>query len=285
MPYFGAHFSVAGGLTNAVDTAVRFECPALQLFTKNASQWAAKPLAQTDIDAYKKAAKAAKLKFQVAHDSYLINLAAPGDELFQKSINAFTIEIERAEQLGLDYLVMHPGAHVGSGDDAGLNRVVTGLDECAKRTAGAKVRVLIETTAGQGTTLGWKFEHLGYILQSVAEPARYGVCLDTCHVFAAGYPLGTDAEYAETFQRFDEIVGLKHLKAFHLNDSVKGLGCRVDRHAGIGLGSIGDAAFQRLVNDPRFAKHPMLLETPKEDADKREMDPVNLAKLRGWLTA
>jgi len=285
MPMFGAHFSVAGGLSNAVDTAVRFGCPALQLFTKNASQWAAKPLVEADVDAYRKAAKAAKLKCQVAHDSYLINLAAPGDELFQKSIDAFTIEIERAERLGLDYLVMHPGAHVGSGDDAGLQRVVAGLDETAKRTAGAKVKVLIETTAGQGTTLGWKFEHLGYILQNVAEAKRYGVCLDTCHVFAAGYPLGTEAEFADTFQHFDEIVGLKHLKVFHLNDSVKGLGCRVDRHAGIGLGMIGDAAFQRLVTDPRFAKHPMILETPKEDADNREMDPVNLAKLRGWLAA
>jgi len=283
MPLFGAHFSVAGGLTNAVDTAMRFGCPALQLFTKNASQWAAKPLVDADVDAYRKAAKAAKLKCQVAHDSYLINLAAPGDELFLKSIDAFTIEIERAERLGLDYLVMHPGAHVGSGDDAGLQRVVDGLDESARRTAGAKVKVLIETTAGQGTTLGWKFEHLGYLLKHVQEPKRYGVCLDTCHVFAAGYPLGTDAEYAETFQKFDEIVGLKHLKVFHVNDSVKGLGCRVDRHAGIGLGSIGDAAFQRLVNDPRFAKHPMILETPKEDAEKNELDPVNLAKLQGFM--
>jgi len=172
---------------------------------------------------------------------------------------------------------------VGSGDDAGLQRVVDGLDESARRTAGAKVKVLIETTAGQGTTLGWKFEHLGYLLKHVQEPKRYGVCLDTCHVFAAGYPLGTDAEYAETFQKFDEIVGLKHLKVFHVNDSVKGLGCRVDRHAGIGLGSIGDAAFQRLVNDPRFAKHPMILETPKEDAEKNELDPVNLAKLQGFM--
>jgi len=283
MPLFGAHFSVAGGLTNAVDTAMRFGCPALQLFTKNASQWAAKPLVDADVDAYRKAAKAAKLKCQVAHDSYLINLAAPGDELFLKSIDAFTIEIERAERLGLDYLVMHPGAHVGSGDDAGLQRVVDGLDESARRTAGAKVKVLIETTAGQGTTLGWKFEHLGYLLKHVQEPKRYGVCLDTCHVFAAGYPLGTDAEYAETFQKFDDIVGLKHLKVFHVNDSVKGLGCRVDRHAGIGLGSIGDAAFQRLVNDPRFAKHPMILETPKEDAEKNELDPVNLAKLQGFM--
>jgi len=283
MPLFGAHFSVAGGLTNAVDTAMRFGCPALQLFTKNASQWAAKPLVDADVDAYRKAAKAAKLKCQVAHDSYLINLAAPGDELFLKSIDAFNSEIERAERLGLDYLVMHPGAHVGSGDDAGLQRVVDGLDESARRTAGAKVKVLIETTAGQGTTLGWKFEHLGYLLKHVQEPKRYGVCLDTCHVFAAGYPLGTDAEYAETFQKFDEIVGLKHLKVFHVNDSVKGLGCRVDRHAGIGLGSIGDAAFQRLVNDPRFAKHPMILETPKEDAEKNELDPVNLAKLQGFM--
>jgi deoxyribonuclease-4 len=240
-------------LHNAVATAVRFGCPALQLFTKNASQWAAKPLAEADVSEYRKAAKAAKLKCQVAHDSYLINLAAPGDELFQKSINAFTVEIERAEQLGLDYLVMHPGAHVGSGDESGLQRVVFGLDESAKRTQGVKVKVLIETTAGQGTTLGWKFEHLGYLLKNLKDAKRYGVCLDTCHIFAAGYPLGTDAEYAETFQRFDDLVGLKHLKVFHINDSVKGLGSRVDRHAGLGLGMIGEDVFRRLATDPRFA--------------------------------
>jgi len=282
MPLFGAHFSVAGGLHNAVATAVRFECPALQLFTKNASQWAAKPLTDEDVDTFRSAAKAAKMKALVAHDSYLINLAAPGDELFQKSIDAFTIEIERAEQLGLHYLVMHPGAHVGSGEEAGLQRVVVGLDEAAKRTAGAKVKVLIETTAGQGTTLGWRFEHLGFLLKNVKEPKRYGICLDTCHVFAAGYPLGTDVEYAETFQRFDEIVGLNNLKVFHLNDSVKGLGSRVDRHAGLGLGMIGEEPFRRLATDPRFGNHPMILETPKEDENKREMDPVNLAKLRNY---
>ncbi len=285
MPPFGAHFSVAGGVINAVKTAVRFECPTLQLFTKNASQWKASPITDDVAKEFKAAVKEAKLKQLAAHDSYLINLAAPGDELFEKSIAAFAVELERAEQLGLDFLVTHPGAHVGSGDQAGLNRVVKGLDDAMKRVPGLKVKTLIETTAGQGTSLGWKFEHLQFLLENVAEPERFAICLDTCHVFAAGYPISTKAEYDETFGTFDELIGVKKIALFHVNDSVKGLGSRVDRHAGLGLGLIGESAFQHLVNDKRFLKTPMILETPKEDADGNEMDPVNLAKLRGWVGA
>lgn len=282
MPLFGAHMSIAGGLTTAVREAVAHGCDTVQLFTKNASQWAGKPIPDADAAEFKKQAKAAKLKHLTAHDSYLINLAAPDDALFQKSVAAFVDEIERAELLGLSYLVTHPGAHTGSGEEAGLKRVVEGLDAAHRRTAGFKVKVLLETTAGQGSTLGWKFEHLAFLLENAADGDRLGVCLDTCHVFAAGYPIHTADGYAETFGTFDERIGLKRLRAFHVNDSVKPLGSRVDRHAGLGLGQIGEGAFRLLVTDKRFADRPMILETPKEDAAKQPMDPVNLGKLRAF---
>lgn len=285
MPLFGAHLSIAGGLYKSADAALALGCGTVQLFTKNASQWAAKPIADDEATAFKKAVRKAKLKFATAHDSYLINLAAPGDDLFAKSVAAFADEIARAEQLGLTYLVTHPGAHVGSGESAGLRRVIAGLDEALRRCAGCKVKVLLETTAGMGTCLGHRFEHIAALLDGVKEPERYGVCLDTCHVFAAGYDIGTAEGYEATLAEFDRVVGLKRLKVFHINDSVKPLGSRVDRHAGVGLGRIGEGAFRRLVTDPRFVKVPMILETPKEGPDGTAMDPVNLGKLRGFLPA
>jgi deoxyribonuclease-4 len=283
MPLFGAHMSVAGGLYRAAELAAEQECDTVQLFTKNANQWAGKPLTDDDVRAFKKAVKAAKLKYPTAHDSYLINLAAPGDELYRKSIAAFTEEVERAEALGLSYLVSHPGAHTGSGEEAGLARVVAALDEVHARCAGFKVKVLIENTASSGTCLGGKFEHLAAILDRVKEPNRLGVCFDTCHAFATGYPLAAEADFATTFEQFNDLVGLSRLKVFHVNDSVKGLGSRVDRHAAIGRGQIGIDAFRRLVTDPRFRDRPMILETPKEDDAGNPMDPVNLAVLRGFL--
>jgi deoxyribonuclease-4 len=276
----GAHFSTAGGIVNAVRTAVRFECQTLQLFTKNTAQWAAPPLTDDAARAFRAEAAAAKLVYLTAHDSYLINLAAPGDELFNKSVNAFVIEIERAHALGLSYLVTHPGAHVGSGEESGLARVVQGLNEAARRTRGLSPIILLETTAGQGTCLGYRFEHLAHLLNHVAEPERFAVCLDTCHVFAGGYDLRTAAATKKTLAEFDEVIGLRHLKLFHLNDSVKGLGSRVDRHAGIGLGEIGDAAFKHIAR--HFPDTPMILETPKHDADGNELDPVNLGRVRGF---
>jgi deoxyribonuclease-4 len=280
MPIFGAHLSIAGGLFKAAEAAVALDCGTVQLFTKNANQWVARPLADDDIRAFKNAVKAAKLKFVTAHDSYLINVAAPDDELFRKSVAALTDELERAEALGLSYLVSHPGAHTGSGEEAGIARVVAGLNEVHARCSGFKAKILLETTAGSGTTLGGRFEQLAAMLERVKDPARLGICLDTCHVFAAGYPLAAAADYAATFAAFDDLIGLSRLKLFHVNDSEKPLGSRVDRHAGLGLGQIGLEAFRRLVTDPRFANRPMILETPKEDDDGNEMDPVNLGVLR-----
>jgi deoxyribonuclease-4 len=283
MPHFGAHMSIAGGLHKAVAASVAFNCGTVQIFTKNANQWQGKPLTDFDIQTFRQAARDAKLRFPTAHDSYLINLASPDDALYRKSIDAFTEELRRAEALGLSYLVMHPGAHMGSGEVAGLARVVAAFNEVHARCSGFGVKVLVENTAGQGTCLGHRFEHLAAILAGVKDSARLGVCFDTCHAFAAGYPLGSVDAYGATFEEFESVIGLKRLRLFHLNDSVKPLGSRVDRHAGIGLGQIGLEAFRTLVNDPRFRDRPMILETPKEDGDGNAMDPVNLGILRTLL--
>lgn len=295
MPLFGAHLPVAGGLHKAAAAAAGLGLDTVQVFTSNPNAWSVRPAADrpdrwvgrhvpdADVRLFRQAVRDANLRLVASHDSYLINLASPDAAARRRSVEAFVNELERAEALGLSYVVTHPGAHVGSGVDAGVGRVAAALDEVHTRTAGFKVTVLLETTAGSGTTLGARFEELAAVLDRVKDPGRLGVCLDTCHVFAAGYPLAAAADYAATFQRFDDLIGLGRLQLFHVNDSVKGLGSRVDRHAGIGLGEVGLDAFRRLVTDSRFADRPMVLETPKEDADGNPMDPVNLAVLKGFL--
>ena len=283
MPLFGSHTSIAGGVHNAIRIAREHGCDAVQLFTKNASQWVGKELTDDEVKLFRRTLRGSGIRYPTAHDSYLINLASPDEALFRRSVEAFVDEMNRAERLGLAYLVMHPGAHVGSGDEAGLARVAAGLDEAHRRCPGYRVRVLLETTAGQGSTLGHRFEHLGHILSLVKQPERLGVCLDTCHVFAAGYPLAPEAEYQKTFAEFDRLVGLRRLKVFHVNDSLKPLGSRVDRHAHIGKGCLGPEPFRLLVNDPRFRTRPMILETPKEAPGCDDMDAVNLATLRGLV--
>lgn len=280
MPLLGAHMSIAGGYFKAVEAAAEYGMDVVQLFTKNNNQWNAKPLAQTDIDDFHAALKRTGVTCPVAHDSYLINLASPKNDLWQKSLEAFTIELERAEALGLIGVVMHPGAFVDSSEEAGLVRIVKALDEVHKRTAGFKTFTLLENTAGQGSNLGHRFEHLAQIANHVAAPERIGVCLDTCHIFAAGYPITTPQEYAETMAEFDRLVGTDRVRAFHLNDSVKELGSRVDRHAKIGAGKLGLEPFRHLLNDPRFAKVPMYLETPKGEEDGKQLDAINLETLR-----
>jgi deoxyribonuclease-4 len=274
--------SVSGGFHNAITASVALQCETVQIFTKNPNSWAEPKVADEQVAHFKKAAAEARIQYPTAHDSYLINLAAHQDDLFNKSIASFVAEMERAEALGLTYLVTHPGAHLGRGEEGGLNRLIAGMDEVRSRCPGFNVTVLIETTAGQGTTLGHRFEHIGTILHGVKDASWLGVCFDTCHVFVAGYPLISTDEYRETFDKFDEQIGLRHLKLFHINDSVKGLGSNVDRHASLGQGTIGLEVFRRLVTDPRFADVPMILETPKEDDKGKEMDPVNLGLLRGF---
>jgi deoxyribonuclease IV len=283
MPLFGAHMSIAGGCHNALAAAVAHDFDTVQLFTKNNNQWNAKDLSDAEIEQFRTALQASKLKFPTAHDSYLINLASPDPPLYQRSVDAFAVEVERAEALGLAYLVMHPGTPTDGDDETGLQRIIHALDEVHERRPECRVKILLETTAGQGKSLGWRFEHLAAILDAVKESKRLGICLDTCHVFAAGYALAPEAEYEKTFQEFHRLIGLSRLKVFHMNDSKKPLGSRVDRHEAIGQGHIGLEAFRLLVNDARFAKTPMIMETPKEGPDGADMDVVNLQTLRGLV--
>lgn len=283
MPPLGAHMSIAGGYYKAIEAAAAVGMDCVQLFTKNNNQWQGKPLSDADIEQFKATLKQTGVSQPCAHDSYLINLASPDEVLWNKSLEAFVIELERAEALGLIGVVMHPGSHLAATVEEGLGRVVKALDEVHRRTAGFKTLTLLETTAGQGTNLGHRFEHLATILDDSAESSRLGVCVDTCHIFAAGYPLITADEYAKTMAEFDRLIGVKRINAFHLNDSVKGLGSRVDRHAKIGAGTLGVEPFRHLVNDPRFAKTPMYMETPKGEEDGELLDAINLRTLRGLM--
>ena len=280
MPLFGAHMSAAGGCHNALIAAQDHGFDTVQLFTKNNNQWNAKALTADELTQFRTTLKAAKLKFPTAHDSYLINLASPDPTLYQRSLEAFGVEVQRAEALGLAYLVMHPGTPTDGDEEAGLQRIVSALDAVHLRCDGCKVKVLLEVTAGQGKSLGWRFEHLATILDRVRESKRLGVCLDTCHVFAAGYPLSPQADYEKTMSEFDRLIGLPRLKVFHLNDSKKPFGSRVDRHEHIGKGHLGLEPFRLLVNDARFQKTPMIMETPKEGPNGEDMDVINLQALR-----
>jgi deoxyribonuclease-4 len=280
MPLFGAHMSIAGGYHNALTAAHEHDFETVQIFTKNNNQWKAKELTQEHITLFKSTLKQGKLKYPTAHDSYLINLASCDPTLFQQSLDAFVIEVQRAEALGLAYLVMHPGTPTDGNDGAGLTRIAAALDVVHERCPDVKVKVLLETTAGQGKSLGHRFEHIAAILKRVHEPKRLGVCLDTCHVFAAGYGLAPQKEYEKTFDEFDRLIGLSKLIVFHMNDSKKPQGSRVDRHEHIGQGHLGAEPFRLLVNDPRFAKTPMIMETPKEGPNDEDMDIVNLQALR-----
>ncbi|WZO96849.1 deoxyribonuclease IV [Isosphaeraceae bacterium EP7] len=279
----GAHMSIAGGHDRAIRAANAANCTSLQIFTKNNNQWAAPALKEEGVAAFRQLLDESKISRPVAHNSYLINLASADDLLWRKSIAAMIVELERGEALGLADLVAHPGAHVGSGEEEGLKRIAEGLDEIHRATRGLEIRIALETTAGQGSCLGHRFEHLARIMDEVAEPERLGVCVDTCHLFAAGYRLGTQLEYDETFGEFDRLVGLGRVRVLHLNDSAREFGCRVDRHAGIGLGHLGLEPFGFVLNDRRFAGLPMVLETPKGTVDGEDLDLINLRRLRSLI--
>lgn len=283
MPLFGAHLSIAGGFHHALLEAQERGCGTVQIFTKAPNQWTAKPIDPEEARRFRATLRQTRLRLPMAHDSYLINLASPDETLYRRSLEAFLDELTRAETLGLRYLVTHPGARLDSTEEQALARVAAALDEVHARTPGFRIRILLETTAGQGSSLGHRFEHLARILSLVADPSRLGVCLDTCHLFAAGYALAPRHEYLATMRHFDATVGLKRLLAFHLNDSLKPAGSRVDRHAHLGRGAMTLEPFRLLVNDPRFRRRPMVLETPKEDGDNKDMDTVNLAVLHSLL--
>jgi len=283
MPLLGAHMSIAGGYYKAVEAAAALGMDCVQIFTKNNNQWKAKPLADDEIARFREALDKTGLRMPCAHDSYLINLASPDDALWRKSLDAFVVELQRAEALGLAGVVMHPGSFVESSEQEGLDRIVRGLRQALDSTRGASVEIWIETTAGQGSSLGHRFEHIQYLIEHAGDGARLGVCVDSCHIFAAGYPIASESDYRATFDEFDRTIGLDRIRAFHLNDSKKELGSRVDRHEHIGRGHLGLEPFRHIVNDKRFAQLPMYLETPKGLEEGEELDALNLARLRGLM--
>ncbi len=257
------------------------QCEAVQVFVKNNMQWFGKPYSPEDLRIYAKELTASAFACVFGHTGYLINLGAPASENRERSIKSLIQEIELATQLGLPFLVLHPGAHLGTGEEAGIKQIVAGLDEVFAATRKSPVRIALENTAGQGTCLGNKLAHLAMILDRVKKPDRLGVCFDTAHLFAAGYDIRTPKGWDTAIGEAASLIGLKRILAFHLNDSKTGLGSRVDRHEHIGKGHIGKAAFRHIVNDPRFKNHPGCLETPKSD-DLHE-DVQNLATLRGLV--
>jgi deoxyribonuclease-4 len=277
----GAHMSTSGGHDRAIAAALTYEMSACQIFTKVPSQWKAKPIAPEAAELFQQRYAESGLQGLVAHDSYLINVASPDDTLWEKSRLALQDELERCDQLGVPYLVSHPGGHVGSGVEAGIARVAEAINRLFDDQPGGRSIILLETTAGQGTTLGSTFEEIASIIDLIENKQRVAVCLDTCHIFAAGYDIRDEASYQATIQAFDEIIGLDRLKVVHLNDSKKGLGGKIDRHAAIGDGEIGLAGFSFVLNDPRLADVPGIMETPK--GDDGEEDRRNMATLSGLL--
>ncbi len=277
-PLIGAHESIAGGVHTAFDRAESAGCTTLQVFTKNNTQWSAKPLSETDIASYKKRASESTIAPVVSHSSYLINLCATNRDTLRKSRAAFVDELERCERLGIPYLNFHPGSHTGAGEDEGIKGIIESLNIIHEQTKGFGTLSVLETTAGQGSAIGYRFEQLEMIISGVDAPERMAVCIDTCHIFAAGYDIRTEKAYEHTMKEFHDVVGLDRLVAIHVNDSKKGLGSRVDRHEHIGKGEIGTEGFRSLMQDIRMVNIPKILETPKGD-DLLE-DKMNLAFLR-----
>ena len=277
----GAHMSIGGGVHTAIERACSIECTAMQIFVKNNMQWFARPLRRDEIKAFLKHQQRQELHSVFAHANYLINLAATNPQFHFNSMRALAEELVRANHLRLPFLVVHPGAHLGAGEEAGLNAIVGAINQVLAVIPKVKTRIALETTAGQGSCLGHTFEQIAYILRNVREPERLCVCLDTAHVFAAGYDIGSETATRKLFREFDRTIGLDQLVAIHLNDSKNGRGSRVDRHEHIGKGRIGLDAFRFIMRDRRFRKIPKVLETPK-GKDLLE-DVENLKVLRGLV--
>jgi deoxyribonuclease-4 len=274
----GAHMSIAGGVHTAVERGERIGCTAIQMFVKNNSQWNGKRLTDEDVSAYKDLLAKSGIGSVVVHDTYLINLCARDRRILRKSRAALKEELNRCELLGVPYLNFHPGVHVGRGEEDGIKLVVESLNTIHEQTKGYRVFSVIETTAGQGTSLGYRFEQIRSIIDAVDDKTRLAVCVDTCHVFAAGYDISSEQGYERTFKDFDDIIGLENLAAFHINDSKRGLGSRVDRHEHIGKGRIGLLGFTLLMNDERFRRIPKILETDKGPDMKEDIENMNVLK-------
>ncbi|MEY2545235.1 MAG: deoxyribonuclease [Verrucomicrobiota bacterium] len=275
--------SIGGGVHMAIERGCSIQCTAVQIFVKNNMQWFARPLAREEIRAFLDHRQRAELLSIFAHSNYLINLAATNPLFHANSMRALAEELTRADQLELPFLVMHPGAHLGAGEEAGLTKIANSIDAVFEVIPNVKTKIALETTAGQGSCLGHRFEHIAHIIENVREPERLCVCLDTAHVFAAGYDISSEAGTRKTFREFDRVIGLKKLEAIHLNDSKTPRGSRVDRHEHIGKGKIGLDAFRFIMRDKRLRKIPKVLETPKEK--NLAEDIANLKTLRGLVQA
>jgi len=260
--HLGAHVPITGGVFNAPGHGLEIGAEAIQIFTRNQMQWACRPLRDEETAAFREKLAASGIKRVLTHGSYLMNLASPNPDFLARSRACLVTEIERCHALGIPHVVLHPGAHMGTGEEEGLSAIARSLDHVLERTEGLEVMPLLEVTAGQGSTLGYRFEHLAAIFDRVREPDRVGVCLDTCHLYAAGYDLATPKGYEKTMRDFGRIVGFRKLRAIHLNDSKREKGSRVDRHARAGEGHLGLRTFARIVNDRRLRGLPLVVETP-----------------------
>ncbi len=274
----GAHMSTEGGVHTAFERGTRIGCTTMQVFVKNNNQWAGKPQSEHDISLYKSEKAKSAIAPVVAHAAYLINLCSTNAGVLKKSRTAFEDELKRCEGFGIEALIFHPGAHLGAGEEEGIKRIAELLNLVHQRTKGFRVLSTLECTAGQGSAIGYRFEHLRDIINLVDEKERLAVCLDTCHLFAAGYNIGTEEGWNDTISQFDKIVGLDRLVAIHTNDSKKELGSRVDRHEHIGKGMIGLTGFRMLMNDERLAHIPKLLETPKSEDMHEDVENMDLLK-------
>ncbi len=277
-PWLGAHMSIAGGIPLSVGRARRVRANVLQIFVKNNNRWQGREFSDEEADDFRRACRRARLRRVVAHSSYLINLASPDPALWRRSIEATVDELDRCRRLGVSHLVVHPGAHVGSGEGPGVKRVAAALDRVFERRRQCPVKLALETTAGQGTSLGYRFSQLRDILAACETPERVAFCLDTCHAFAAGYDLRSPAGYRRMLREFERSVGLERLQVLHLNDSKRELGSRVDRHEHIGEGLIGRQAFASILADRRLARVPKILETPKGKDLKEDRRNLNLLR-------
>lgn len=277
----GAHMSISGGVFNAILSGEELGCTTIQIFTKNNNQWKAKELTLTEVEEFFQQQKRTNIYPIVGHNGYLINLASPKVDVFALSQESILVELQRAEKLSLPYLVIHPGSHLGTGEKEGIKKIAGAIDRLHQKTPGYKVKICLETTAGQGSSLGYRFEQLAQIMDLVKENQRLGVAYDTCHTFVAGYDIRTKKAYEVTFKEFDKVIGLSRLEVFHLNDTIKELGSRVDRHTHIGEGKIGLEGFRLLMNDKRWEKIPKILETPKEGGTAKDIK--NLSVLRSLV--
>ncbi len=275
----GAHMPTTGGLHKAITGGHEIGCTAVQLFTASPRQWRSAPLSDEAVQAFQQAVRETNMGAVVSHDSYLVNLAAPSAEVMEKSRIAFREELDRCEQLGIPWVVTHMGSHLGEGEEAGLQRLIDSARYMLESTRGYTVGIAMESTAGQGSNLGYRLEHLRTILDGCDGDQRLGVCLDTCHLFAAGYDLVADGGVSGLLDTFDALIGLDRLKVFHANDALKPLGSRVDRHAHIGDGTLGIEVFRALLNEPRIRHVPVIIETPESET----MHPENLRRLRELL--